>query len=98
MRQEVQRINNFNKIQVQHQNTEMAKKKKKVFTYLVFNFVKITVVEKYYKILIFKTFFSFFLQQQQNILIVSFKPLIICECSVLFLLTFNKHNFMNNTL
>lgn len=54
MTQEAQRINNFNKIQVKHQNTEMAKK---VLYISCFNFVKITVVEKYYKILIFKTFF-----------------------------------------
>ena len=68
-------------------------KEKKNFFYtflFFFNFVQITVVQKYYKILVSKHF----LQQQQNILIVYFcwfffgKPLIVCECGVLFLLTF----------
>lgn len=43
----IQKINNFNKIHVKHQNTEMAKKK-----YFFFIFVQITVVQKYYKFLL----------------------------------------------
>lgn len=65
-------------------------KRKKTFSlhfFLNLFFIQITVVQKYYKIFISKHF----LQKQQNILIVVkkiWKPLIVCECGVLFLLPF----------
>ena len=57
----IQKINSFNKIHVKHQNTEMAKKEKKIsFCFFFLNFVQITVVQKYYKFFSFQNFFFFF--------------------------------------
>lgn len=75
------------------------KRKKNFSLHFFFNlfFIQITVVQKYYKIFISKHF----LQKQQNILIVVktiWKPLIVCECGVLFLLTFIVRNTITYAL
>lgn len=62
----IQKINSFNKIHVKHQNTEMAKKKKITFVF----FSQFCTNHSGSKILQIFSFKTFFLQQQQNILIV----------------------------
>lgn len=79
----IQKINSFNKIHVKHQNTEMAKKKQKTFFFL---FCTNHSGSKILQIFSFKTFCNS--SKTFWLLYIYWKPLIVCECGVLFLLPF----------